>query len=364
MNFAATIKLSILQLCALSALNSHAYLVKQGVYLLSNQMRAKKISTLIRKNAVTSDELNFFTRVEEIKRFATYELGLTPSKNYTTYIRTGDDRLITVFCAARPDTLALHRWSFPFFGSFPYLGFYEERDAVRKKEKMEHQGFEVFTADVDAFSTLGILKDPLYTFMEKYSEYSLANLILHELCHATIFVKNAVDFNEQLASFIGHTGALAYLQRKYGNEAEVYRQTVSRLEENDRFDGIIRTLYGELYKIYGSGLNSSALIAEKKAVIARHKNAFIRDYQKLFTSDRFKRYATFEWNNAFVLYCMTYEKTSRPFTELLKKNNNDLKLLILALKPLDKTRNNPGTFLKQLLEIEGASVHPPTSTSE
>ncbi len=39
------------------------------------------------------------------------------------------------------------------------------------------------------------------------SEGDLANLIIHEMSHATIFVKDSVDFNENLATFIGDRGA-------------------------------------------------------------------------------------------------------------------------------------------------------------
>jgi predicted aminopeptidase len=55
------------------------------------------------------------------------------------------------------------------------------------------------------WSTLGWFTDPILSGMLKRNEGDLASLIIHEMVHATIFVKDDVDFNENLASFIGDT---------------------------------------------------------------------------------------------------------------------------------------------------------------
>jgi predicted aminopeptidase len=54
---------------------------------------------------------------------------------------------------------------------------------------------------------LGWFTDPILSKMLMRSEGDLANLIIHEMSHATIFVKDSIEFNENLATFIGDRGA-------------------------------------------------------------------------------------------------------------------------------------------------------------
>jgi len=51
------------------------------------------------------------------------------------------------------------------------------------------------------------------------------------MSHATIFVKDSVDFNENLASFIGDRGAEYFLRSVYGEQAREYRQYIA--EDHD-----------------------------------------------------------------------------------------------------------------------------------
>jgi predicted aminopeptidase len=52
--------------------------------------------------------------------------------------------------------------------------------------------------------------------MLERGEGDLANLIIHEMVHATIFVKDSIDFNENLATFIGDRGAEQFLIATHG----------------------------------------------------------------------------------------------------------------------------------------------------
>jgi hypothetical protein len=58
--------------------------------------------------------------------------------------------------------------------------------------------------------------------MLKRDEGDLASLIIHEMVHATIFVKDDVDFNENLASFIGDTASYYFIASKYGKQSREF----------------------------------------------------------------------------------------------------------------------------------------------
>jgi len=56
--------------------------------------------------------------------------------------------------------------------------------------------------------------------MLEHSEGYLANIIIHEMTHATLYIKNNVEFNENLANFVGSKGAEIFLTSKYGKDSK------------------------------------------------------------------------------------------------------------------------------------------------
>ncbi len=85
---------------------------------------------------------------------------------------------------------------------------------------MIEQGFDTQINEVSAWSTLGFFNDPILSSMLYRDDGSLANLIIHEMTHGTIFIKNNLELNENLASFVGEYGAVKFLEHKYGKESE------------------------------------------------------------------------------------------------------------------------------------------------
>ena len=84
------------------------------------------------------------------------------------------------------------------------------------KAELESEGYEVRIRPVGAWSTLGFFNDPILSNMLERSPGALAELIIHEMTHATLYVKDGVDFNENLATFVGEQGALEFLEAQYG----------------------------------------------------------------------------------------------------------------------------------------------------
>jgi hypothetical protein len=60
--------------------------------------------------------------------------------------------------------------------------------------------------------------------MLKRDDGDLASLIIHEMVHATIFVKDDVNFNENLASFVGDTASYYFLASKFGRDSKEFLQ--------------------------------------------------------------------------------------------------------------------------------------------
>ena len=105
-----------------------------------------------------------------------------------------------------------YEWSFPFLGRVPYKGFFDRGAAIEEDSLLRLKGYDTGIGNIRGWSTLGWFKDPILSGMLENSEGALANLIIHELWHGTLYVKDSADFNENLASFAGEQGALLFLQ--------------------------------------------------------------------------------------------------------------------------------------------------------
>ncbi|MEQ8712093.1 MAG: aminopeptidase [Cyclobacteriaceae bacterium] len=169
--------------------------------------------------------------IEEVKAFAIEELGLNRSDNYTSiYDQEGREILWNV-SAADEFELKPFEWSFPIVGTFSYKGFFEKDKAIAERARLDSLGYDTNIRNVNAWSTLGWFRDPILSNMLYRSEGQLAELIIHELTHATVFVTDSLTFNENLASFVGSIGAEAYLKKKYGVNSEELR--FYKASEND-----------------------------------------------------------------------------------------------------------------------------------
>jgi predicted aminopeptidase len=87
---------------------------------------------------------------------------------------------------------------------------------------LEKEGWDTSIRNPGGWSTLGWFTDPILSGMLERSEGDLANLIIHEMVHSTIFIKDSVDYNENLATFIGDRGTEKFLLSTYGKDSREY----------------------------------------------------------------------------------------------------------------------------------------------
>ena len=142
--------------------------------------------------------------VQEVLDFAEGE-GLSTKDTYEYYIDVGDKPVSFLVIAAESDQLKLKTWWFPIVGSVPYLGFFEEEDRDQEASELAAQGFDIHLGEAAAFSGLGWISDPVFSSFLSRRDYSLANMLFHELVHRTFWIDGSVEFNEQLAEYVsGH----------------------------------------------------------------------------------------------------------------------------------------------------------------
>ena len=267
---------AVVLLLAVCACFSGCYTIKQGATFLSYLGQAIPLEDLLARQpkagksgnaAFNSGEAEtnrvFAERVQDIRSFAMNELGLSMSKNYTRYVQLDRDYIAAIVSACAPDSFTAHKWKFPVVGSMPYKGFFSLDDAYKEKDKLQKKELDVWLRYTDAFSTLGWFKDPLYSYMKKYSVDRLASLIIHELTHATVFVKNNMDFNEKIAEITGTEGARLYIESRFGIDSDEYREMQTGEADSKAFVAFILELAAELEALYAGEKSREEKLAEK-----------------------------------------------------------------------------------------------------
>lgn len=159
---------------------------------------------------------------QQVRTYAT-SIGLDVAGQYTSFVDWPGDRLITTLVATRPGEVDAEDFWFPLVGSVPYKGFFDEERARVEAEKLRSQGRDVCLHPIPAYSTLGWLDDPLTAPMLREGRGGLIETILHELVHATVYVRDEPEFNEGLATFIGQEAAIRFQQDPGEREVEQRR---------------------------------------------------------------------------------------------------------------------------------------------
>lgn len=269
--------------------------------------------------------------VQQARRFAIDSLGLQDTENYTTLYDQKGEELMWVVTACEEFRLKPKEWHFPVVGSVPYKGYFDKEKAMREKEGLEKAGWDVSVLNPGGWSTLGWFTDPILSGMLRRSDGDLASTIIHEMVHATIFVKDSVEFNENLASFIGDQGAALFLLRTVGDTALAYR-------EFTHYDGDYRKLsdhmmraakkLDSLYISFDDGLSTEVKKEKKQAFIQK----IVDTVDTLTFSDgrkRIKRSPRRLPNNTYFMNYLTYESKHDTMKEDWERIfNRDLKAMI------------------------------------
>lgn len=217
------------------------YGIRAGIGQLNIVWNSKPVAEVISDPATPDSVRRKLSVIERVRRYAIDSLGLKDTDNYSTYFDQQGKELLWVVTACEPYRLKEKTWDFPVVGSVPYKGFFDSTAAVEEGRALKEKGFDISIRNPGGWSTLGWFRDPVLSGMLDRSDGDLASLIIHEMSHATIYVKDSSDFNENLASFIGDAGAREFLRHAYGPGS-------SELEEFVREDKDYRRRAGHLLR--------------------------------------------------------------------------------------------------------------------
>lgn len=313
---------------------SVGYLFHLGEGQLKIICGRKPVEKMLRSGELSPEQEEKVLVVLEAKTFGEKILGLTSSKNYTDFYEVKNPPVAYNLTASPRLALEAYRWCFPIVGCVPYKGFFERKRALRSEERMAEKGYDTYLRPVTAYSTLGWFKDPIFSTLLRYSEATLVEIILHEMVHRTIFLKNQVVFNEGIATFIGRKGALQFFQRREGQKTEILQVLEEKWEEEGRFGARMKVLSERLRTLYASSRPDAEKMKKRVELFEKEKTSFRKSLGPSRES-AFSRILNLDWNNAFLISYLTYHKDLALWEEVYLQFQGDLGAMVMWLKDLD-----------------------------
>jgi predicted aminopeptidase len=325
---------------------SAPYLADAAYHHLRLLARRVPIDTVINDAGTDPQLRKNLVRVASIRQFAAERLGMTVDDNYATYVAV-DGRYVTFnLSACPPDKLVPYEWHFPVIGAVPYKGFFHREDAEREDRRLRAAGYETYLRGVIAYSTLGWFSDPVLSTMLDDDPYELADLLFHELTHATLFIKGEVAFNESLASFVAEQATLQYIVDQEGRDTPAYRDRVATYAEEHRFSDLIDGLYRELESLYRAA--PPDVTAQRETAYADFRHRLLAEGSGI-TAPGYRKFAELPPNNARLLAYRRYHDGRDAFQALLAEHDGDLSAFLRTLRQHRRAlRHEPFAALQQL----------------
>ncbi|WP_338289892.1 aminopeptidase [Luteolibacter sp. LG18] len=264
--------------------------------------------------------------------FARDHLDMPSGGAYEMYADLQRPHLVWVIHAAPELSMEAKQWWYPVIGKQSYRGYFNEADANAEQAKLHRQGYETWCDGIDAYSTLGMFRDPLLnTFIDR-DELELAELIFHELSHRRYHVTGDTKFNEGMAEAVARESVRRWFTANGRPDIVAYYE--QRLRRLAQARTAISTTSERLKTIYDSDAGDA---------VKRQRKA--REYARLKTELRSLRGqwggGLTSWindpiNNARLNSFTTYEDQVPRFTKLLHDCHGDFPTFWTEVRKLKK----------------------------
>lgn len=229
----------------------------------------------------------------DIRNWASREMALPDNGSYRRYADLQRPFVVWNVFATDPLSVRPRQSCFPVAGCVSYRGFFSEADARDHAAMLARDGLDVHVSGVPAYSTLGWFDDPLLNTFIHYPETELVRLIVHELAHQIVYVRDDTEFNESFASAVEEEGVRRWLSQpgKDALRAGFERAQSMRadfavlvMKYRDALDALYLGDLSDVEKRAGKADLIAALGAEYRALRDDRWNGF-RGYDRWFAQD-------------------------------------------------------------------------------
>ncbi len=318
-------KLAALVLLVIPIALSGCYLGHLAVHQTRLLRARQPIDALLADPATTPELRARLALVMEARAFAV-RLGLDVGAQYTSYVDWPGDRIVTTLVATRPGTVEPVGFWFPIAGRVPYKGFFDPARAAAEAERLRARGLDVCETPVPAYSTLGWMDDPVTGPMLRRGDGFLAETVLHELVHASIYVPDVPDWNEGIARFIGEEASV----RLFAETGRPAAERRARVEEQRRIDAELLRLRSAVAELYAAAKPGSERDAARTALAAEARAALAA--LPLETLDAVEVAASLPLNDACLALRGTYAAHLERLRELLSALDDELPAFVARIR--------------------------------
>jgi predicted aminopeptidase len=323
-----------------------SYYVKSAYHQVSLLNRRVPIDKALQDPSLSEEDKAKLRLAQEAHTFSESDLQLHHSDSYTTFVKL-DRPYVTYVVSASPKwELKHYLWSYPFVGSLPYKGYFDEGDAKEEAAALKSKDYDTFVRGVSAYSTLGYFNDPLLSSMLRYSNEDLVNTVIHETVHATLYIKGSADFNERLAMFLGGKGTELFYQKKEGADSPTLKRILAENEDDKLFSEFISRQIRSLEEWYRSQEIHDESLRQQR--LRQIQDDFTRELLPKLKTDDHKGFAKITLNNARLLVDKTYLQDLGDFEKLWQKTDHDFSRFIKACRSFEKSKH-PEDDLKKLV---------------
>ena len=335
------IKLIFFLICSTVLISCEAigYYSQAAQGQLSIFLGRQNIEELISSDSFPDDLKHKFKEIEKIKNFARLNLKLPVGDNYSSYVDVNRDYLVWNVFAAPEFSTKPSTWCYPFAGCVSYRGYFSRERALRYAEKLENQGFDVYTGGIAAYSTLGWFDDSITSTVINRSGNQLARLIFHELAHQVVYLPGDTTFNESFATVVENEGLRRWLlSLRQGDSIDKLKL---RQVQRQQFVELVTKYRNRLSKVYEAEL-SDALKREKKLKLQhRMRQEYVLLAEEWGGDGGYDSWFANSLNNAQLSTVTSYNDLVPNFERLLAKSGGDLEKfysMVSEIAALDETQ--------------------------
>jgi predicted aminopeptidase len=174
--------------------------------------------------------------------------------------------------------------------------------------------------------------------MLRWDEATLANLILHEMTHATVYFEGETDFNEQIATFVGNQGAIDFLCEKYGKGSKEVVEAIHCQGDDLLFSQWIDQACQQLSHFYSRKISRDEKLKGREELFRRLKEDFKERMVSLKTGGC-RNFEKVVINNAVLLAYRRYIDRLEKFQALCERFGGDTRRVVEYFKTVQATGN-------------------------
>ncbi len=300
----------------------------------------RPITTVLRRPDLATQTREKLELVLRVRRFASTELAFDVGGSYSSLAEIADPPILYVLSAAPRTSLEPYTWWFPVVGRVGYKGYFDEARARREARRLADDGYDTYIRTAAAFSTLGWFADPLLPHLLEYDREQLATTVLHELFHNTFYLSGQTAFNESLANFAGHRGAIAFFAADQRGTARLVQQAEAAWQYQLAVSECFAAAAARLHGVYSSELGDLEKLAQRAQIFSELHD----ELRHLPGAPAAASEGTVpvDLNNAVILHYRAYLTDLAVFDRIYRENGADLRRsLALIMSRAEQNKAQP-----------------------